>query len=260
MPEKLVEISAISFYKKSQLICVQDEAGKVFIYDLKKTEVKDGINFGKKGDYEGIAEVNDTIYVLSSNGKLHQITHFDLPDQKTKEIQTQLDGKNDTEGLCYDEKHHRLLIACKQNPGNNLKGVRAVYAFDLMSMSLSKNPVYTVSLDELKRYLFEHEKEKFAGQEIKNIFEGKGDVTFQPSEIATHPITHDVYLISTVGKLMVVLNEDGKIKFIKSLGESEFKQPEGLCFAKNGTMYISDEGRSGNGNILQFKYQPNENK
>jgi len=94
------------------------------------------------------------------------------------------------------------------------------------------------------------------GEEIKSFFDPKkGDVTFQPSEIAIHPITDEIYMISTVGKLMVVMNRAGIILHIQSLSEEIFKQPEGLCFFPNGDMYISDEGRAGSANILLFKYQ-----
>lgn len=257
MPQALTEISAIDVYKKSKLVCVQDQDGKVFIYDIKKNEVKRPVPFGKKGDYEGIANVNDTIYVLSSNGNLHQILSFDSPEQNTREFNTPLNKENDTEGLCFDSVNHRLLIACKDDPGNNLKGVRAVYAFDLRTMKLVEQPVFQVKLDVLKSFLLRTNKQKFLSEEFKDLFDSeKGDVTFQPSEIAVHPLTNDFYMISTVGKLMVVLDRKGDIKFIKSLSSDIFKQPEGLCFKRDGTMFISDEGRSGHGNILEFKYQP----
>lgn len=257
MPKELTEISAIDIYKKSKLVCVQDQDGKVFIYDMKKDDVKKPIPFGKKGDYEGIANVNDTIYVLSSNGNLHQILQFDSPEQNTKEFKTPLNKENNTEGLCFDSANHRLLIACKNDPGNNLKGVRAVYAFDLRAMKLSEQPVFQIKLDVLKSYLMKTNKQKLLSEELKDLFDPeKGDVAFQPSEIAVHPLTGDFYMISTVGKLMVVLDRNGDMKFIESLSSDIFKQPEGICFRRDGTMFISDEGRSGHGNILEFKYQP----
>src|SRR5258706_3138032 len=40
LPKELAEISAITTYKKSKLLCVEDEDGKIFIYDLKKGDVK----------------------------------------------------------------------------------------------------------------------------------------------------------------------------------------------------------------------------
>jgi len=256
MPKDLTEISAIATYKKSKLVCVQDEAGEIFIYDLKKGEAKKGVDFGKKGDYEGVANINDTVYVLSSNGTLHCVSSFDKKDQKTNDFKTFLNKSNDTEGLCYDSLNNRLLIACKGDPGSSYVGYRAVYGFNLKSKQLETTPVYLVKLEELKAILLKMDKSKFLGEEWQNIFGDKGDVTFQPSEIAIHPITHDVYMISTVGKLLVILDKSGKLISVQSLPSDELKQPEGLCFFEDGTMFISDEGRSGHGNIFQFKYKP----
>jgi hypothetical protein len=255
LPDELTEISGIDRYQKSKLVCVNDEKGKVYIYDVKKDELKQGVDFGKKGDYEGITNVNDTIYVLSSNGNLRQITGFDSKDQQVNSIKTPLNEHNDTEGLCYDPKYRRLLIACKKDPGGEMKGVRAVYAFDLGRMQLNPHPVYVIRLETLKNFLLENDKQKLVVQDVQSFFDpDKGDLTFQPSEVAIHPVTDEIYLISTVGKLMVVLNRKGEILNIRSLNPEIFKQPEGLCFTADGDMYISDEGRSGKGNILYFQY------
>jgi uncharacterized protein YjiK len=261
LPDELAEISGIDVYRKGKLVCVNDEKGKVYIYDVKKDELKQGIDFGKKGDYEGIVNVNDTIYVLSSNGNLSRITGFETPEQKTLEFKTSLNEQNDTEGLCFDKKHRRLLIACKKDPGNGLKGVRAIYAVDLKSMELVPQPVYLIRLEALKNFLLANDKQKLIIQDVQSFFDpGKGDLTFQPSEVAIHPLTDEIYLISSVGNLLVVMSRGGEILQVRSLDPGLFKQPEGLCFAENGDMFISDEGRSGKGNILVFTYAPHGGK
>lgn len=257
LPEALTEISAIDMYRKNKLVCVNDEKGKVYIYDMKKDELKESVDFGSKGDYEGIANVNDTIYVLSSNGNLHQITGFETEKQQTREFKTPLNEKNDTEGLCYDAKYHRLLIACKQDAGNGLKGVKAIYAFDLKTMELIPRPVYLIRLDALKNFLLENDKQKLIIQDVQSFFDSeKGDLAFQPSEVAIHPVADEIYVISSVGNLLVVMNRIGAILHAAPLDPNLLKQPEGICFADNGDMYISDEGRSHHGNILYFPYKP----
>jgi len=261
LPDELTEISGIDLYRKSKLVCVNDEKGKVYIYDVKKDELKQSVAFGKRGDYEGIANVHDTIYILNSNGTVNQITGFETAEQKTMEFKTFLKKENDTEGLCFDSINHRLLIACKQDPGAGLKGVRTVYGFDLKTMQLGAQPVYTIKLQDLKRFLLNTDKQKLIGEEMKNFFDPKkGDVTFQPSEIAIHPLTDEIYMISTVGKLMIVMNRAGTILHILSMDPGIFKQPEGLCFFPNGDMYISDEGRTGKANMLLFKYNQEQKK
>jgi uncharacterized protein YjiK len=83
---------------------------------------------------------------------------------------------------------------------------------------------------------------------------GKDDSPFAPSEIAIHPITHDIYVLCSVGKLLIVLNDDGVIQYITSLDPSIFRQPEGITFFENGDMLISDEAKGHHANILKFTY------
>ena len=70
LPDKLKEISGLSYYKENQLICVNDEQGKIFIYDINQQKIIDKIPFGKDGDYEGVEVVGDEVFVLKSDGKL----------------------------------------------------------------------------------------------------------------------------------------------------------------------------------------------
>jgi len=77
---------------------------------------------------------------------------------------------------------------------------------------------------------------------------------FRPSCLARHPITHEWYIISSVNKVMLVLDGQWKIKAAYSLKPSLFKQPEGLAFDSRGNMYISNEGGDGDANVLLFKY------
>lgn len=258
LPDALKEISGIDVYRKSKLVCVQDEKGKVYVYDVKKGELKEGFDFGSKGDYEGVANVNDTIWVLSSNGNLQRIIDFTTPNQKTDEFKTPLNEENDTEGLCYDKKNNRLLIACKAKAGTSLKGVRAIYGFDLKTNAITAAPAYTIKVEDIRSFLAQHDKEKFVTNELRSLLDsGNGDVTFQPSDVHIHPVTDDLYIISSVGNLLLVLSRNNTIKYITKLDPDIFKQPEGITFMDDGTMFISDEGRDGKGNILKFSYKPN---
>jgi uncharacterized protein YjiK len=259
LPEELIEISGIDFYKKSELLCVQDEVGKLYVYDVKKGELKESVKFGEKGDYEGVAIVRDTIWVLSSDGNLRRIVNFNTQKQETSEFKTPLNESNDTEGLCYDRKNNRLLITCKDKPGAALKGTRAIYGFDLKTNTISEAPVYTIKIEAIKIYLAQTDRLKSISNEMQSLLDpGKGDLSFQPSEAHVHPVTDEIYLISSVGNLMLVLNRDNTIQYITQLNAEVLKQPEGLTFLSDGTMYISDEGRDGRANILKFNYNRNE--
>jgi uncharacterized protein YjiK len=74
----------------------------------------------------------------------------------------------------------------------------------------------------------------------------------KPSGVAIDPLTKDVYVIASVGNIMVVINRESEIKQIELLKEKTFKQPEGICFDKQGNLYISSEGRGGKAVIASF--------
>jgi hypothetical protein len=82
------------------------------------------------------------------------------------------------------------------------------------------------------------------------------NVKFHPSCLARHPVTKEWYIISSVNKALLVLDDRWQLKNIYSLDPVLFKQPEGLAFDKLGNMYISNEGGQGNANVLLFAYQP----
>lgn len=240
LPVGLNEISGLSNYDEQHILALQDEKGQVFVLDAETGKLVNKIKFAKSGDYEGVAVARKKVYTLRSDGDLYRIKHLDDEDQKTKKYETDLEAKNDTEGLCFDADNNRLLIACKGDPGKKkLKKHRAVYAFDLDKKKLSKDPVFTVSLKEIEK-LTNNPKAEFA-----------------PSGIAIHPVTKDIYMISTVGKLLIVLSPDNQILYVHPLDPQQFKQPEGITFRANGDLLISNEARykSTNATLFRFNYQ-----
>jgi uncharacterized protein YjiK len=81
------------------------------------------------------------------------------------------------------------------------------------------------------------------------------DVSFRPSAVAIHPITHHVYLLASVGKMLIAMDWQGKFLHIHHLDSHLFKQPEGMCFAPDGTLFIANEAKGGKANVLSFAYQ-----
>ncbi|MDF7820740.1 SdiA-regulated domain-containing protein [Runella sp. MFBS21] len=232
MPKILKEISGISFYADGQLVCVQDEDGEVFVYDLNQKKVTAQHQFGPPDDYEGIEKVEDEIYVMRSDGKL---LSFKFGDKETREIETSLPGKNDLEGLTYDKVNKRLWLAVKDPSKKAAKGDdKLIYSFDLKS----------------RRIFTELELKE---QQFENVgLKGKDWKDFKPSGVAFHPQTGEVYLISSAGHRLIIMSRSGvPLKNIE-LDKELLKQPEGIAFSPDGTLYIASEGDGGNGYILKF--------
>lgn len=239
--KKLKEISGIHYLGNHEFACVQDEKGDIFIYDVKKEEIVEKIKFAGDGDYEDIEIIGEDAFIIRSDGRLFVVKNFRSENREVKYKQTQLNDRNDVEGLCYDKDRNVLLLACKGQAGINeiFYYTKSIFEFDLDRFELNPEPKFVIDKRELS---------KRAGKKID----------FAPSGIAIHPISKEIYVLGTVGKLLLRLSPKGKFLKAKKLDNDIFKQPEGICFEEDGTLYISNEGRDGKGNILKFNYQENK--
>jgi len=245
LPYVLEEVSGLGWKKGNILFAVDDETGKVFEYDLKQEDITHSITFYHGDDFEGVELVNKHLYVLRSDGDLFKIAYTSQKKVKPKKIETALNKKNDTEGLGYDPEKRWLLIACKEKGeigDEKVKG-RAFYAFDLEKEKLIEKPLFTIGTKELEAFW-----------ESKKDFDYDPDrIKFKPSAIAFHPISKDYYIISSVGRMVLVVDREGNIQATYPIAPGVLGQPEGIAFAPNGDMFISSEGEGDRGYVLKFK-------
>jgi uncharacterized protein YjiK len=249
LPNELDEISGLCYLGPNEVYCVQDEKGHVYLLDLTKGKITKTYEFGSNGDYEGVSLVEDKVFVLKSNGNIYSFSdsgqNENIPSTK---YSGELNEDFDAEGLCYDADKHRLLIACKGIAGKSkeMDGQKAIYAFDLISKSFSEKPVFLIPLKSLKS------QDSF-GEKLAD-FLGGDNLTFNPSGIAIHPISKELYIIASKGNRLVVLSADGQIVGTYQLPPKIFKQPEGICFDPKGNLIISNEAKGGKANIKVFNY------
>lgn len=237
LPEELKEISGLTALPNGHLGAVQDEEGILFVLNPETGAIEARHPFGEAGDYEGIEQVGDKVYVLQSGGTLVELTGWMETTPKTRTYHTGLKGKNDTEGLGYDAAKGHLLIACKENPGDNMDDdQKAIYAYDLASSTLSSEPAYVLDLKTLEEELGDRGK-------------------FKPSAVAVHPVSGAIYVLSATAHALVVLESTGDVQTTWSLSEAIFEQPEGLAFLPDGTLFIASEGKKEPAMLHQFAYK-----
>jgi hypothetical protein len=238
-------ISGIHYLGKNRFAAVHDEEGRIFIYDANEIKVVERIKFDKSGDYEDLEMVNNTYYILRSDGKLY---HLDPEDpENVTEFKTEIKNSNDAEGLTYIKKGNKLLIALKGKAevDDNKADGKGFYTFDLDREELSEEPLFTIHKKQIRASLADSlRNEPFADP-----------LNFSPSGVAIHPITKQIYILSHQTKWLIVLNKDFSIDISIPLLRKVFRQPEGITFAPNGDLFISNEAGEGSANILKFEYQ-----
>ena len=262
LPSYLEEISGLSYYGKGKIACVQDEKANIYVLNLEQEKITKKYDFGDDADYEDIAIVDNTAYILRSNGQIFRVENFKKKSRKVKRYKTTLKEKNDTEGMAFDPVSNALLITCKGSPSvkkeDKYEGYKAVYKFDLETEALIEDPHFLINLERLDSYIDRNAFTRFSIKVAKMLRLIESETSFQPSGIAIHPLNGEIYIISSVGKLLIVMNKQGKVLNVKEMDPKIFRQPEGICFSPSGDLYISNEGQGGKGYILKFKFKGDE--
>jgi hypothetical protein len=249
-PEKMLlgkalnEISGICFAQKSTLLAVSDSKEKIFEIHLVSRKLKDhtGSIVEKDADLEDIVQVDSSIYVLESKGVLVERKEGSSDTAEGTNYTVPLSGKNDSETVYYDPSVNGLVVLCKTCAYEKGTGIRTAFRFDLSTKTFDSTAFYTIDKGEVRR-------------QLKN-----SDAKFDPSAAAIHPLNKRLYILSSAGNLLVITDTRGKVIEAYELNPDEFPQAEGIAFAPNGDMYISNEGKYGSPTLLRFAYQPTGTK
>ncbi|MBI3518323.1 MAG: hypothetical protein HY062_03060 [Bacteroidetes bacterium] len=256
LPESLHEISGLTILDSTTIACIQDENGILFLYDIKQHTIKRQYTFGLNGDYEGITRVGPSLYILRSDGVLFEIKDYRSKKLNVKTYATGVPALNN-EGLCYDSDNNRLLIGAKgkinKDPLN--KELRCIYAFDLKTKTLNQEPAFKFNTTDI------NVSAKMEGIEFLKKKNKKGEnievgFKFHTSEIAIHPVTKQLYVLSASDHCLFIFDMNGTLEAIEQLNPVLFNKAEGLSFFDNGDLLISNEGQAHQPTLLRFNYKP----
>lgn len=241
LPEILKEISGISILDSTKILCVQDELGIVFEYDLAGETLTKVNRFTDIGDFEDITISGDNVFALRSDGN---IFYFDYK-KKGKIYQKMLSiNAMNFESLFYNNSDGYFYFASKDALLNQKESKRYIFSF---KFNESNNPkVYLESnIIDIKNIL---------SKELKTL--GSDDIIFNPSAIAIHPLTNDFYVLSANDRLIAIYDKNG-LKNVYPLPAEIYYKPEGIAFYPNGDLLISSEGDKRGlvkANIFLMKY------
>ncbi|MCC7233516.1 MAG: SdiA-regulated domain-containing protein [Bacteroidia bacterium] len=250
LPLILNEVSGLTDIDSDHVACVQDEIGTVFIYNFHTDSIVEKYKFDETGDFEGLTYTKHALYILRSDGRLTEwnnfnqhsggetILHYTLPI---------LTANN--EGLCFDHKYNRLLIAAKSKPVNHdYRSERFIYEFNLSTKKLNPKPLYSINTEQLEKVAKQYHI-------TQNDTNSKGKLkpfNFRPSSLAVHPVTGEIYIISAADHILAVMDRTGDIIFMAPLKPDLYAKAEGITFLDDGTMIITNEGAGKTPTLLLF--------
>lgn len=246
LDKKLNEISGLFYLPdENAFLAIADNKQKVYrvTVDGKASDYYED-DFAEQDDFEDIVKVDSTVYVLVSDGSIIDIKRRDsmLVTNMTKFPTTDSTNKNDFESFYYDSAAKSLILLCKECEIEKGKNIRTAYRFDLATKQFDPQPFYTIPI-------------RSVADRLKD-----GKVAFNPSAAAFNPVDNRLYILSSAGQLLVSTDRKGKVQEVFRLNPTFYPQAEGIAFASNGDMYISNEAKLGKPTLLWIPYKSTRNK
>ncbi len=236
LTKALAEISGIAFSEDGRLFAHGDEEGTIFQIDYMTGSIVKKFYLGPKSvrqDFEDIAIVQSRFFLLTSSVVLYEFAEGKEGEKvQFKMYRTHLKSSSDVEGLCYDPETNSLLIACKDFPGKGYLGNRTVYSFSLKKMKLEDKPRFILPLNQIESKARHH--------------------LFKPSGIARHPKTGSFFVLAANGETIVEVSKAGKILDQATFPKGVHRQAEGIAFAPDYTLLITDEGAGGKAKLTRY--------
>ena len=237
----LNEISGIFYHAgDSALVAISDNQEKIIEISLKENKLRDITKkiVDKGSDLEDVVMVESTIYILKSIGQIKAVPPGATDSSQVKNYTLPLAGKNDFEAMYYDPTQNALILMCKSCEYEKGTGQRSAYKFNLETNQFDTSVFFKVSQLQVEEIL----KDSHAD--------------LSPSAAAIHPKTQQLFILSSAGNLLVIADRKGKVLNAYKLNPDTFQQAEGIAFAPDGDMYISNEGKLGKPTLLYFPYTP----
>lgn len=235
LPLDLDEISGIAYYPPdSSVFAINDEKG--WLYKISNGRGIMHWEFSKGADFEDLVLLDSIFYVLESSGNILRLS-FNAQNSIAVQEYTfdKGTGKDEFEILYYDPGRKKLILICKDCDLDK-KHSLSTFAFDPTTGQYEDSP-FTINVQEIAHSL------------------GDDKMKFKPSAASINPKNGLLYIISSINKLLVVMDSDGKLVKAYRIDPVVFKQPEGISFSPTGGMLISNESADvGVADILFYPY------
>ena len=238
LPRRLTEISGLAVTRDGRLLAHHDEAGVVFELDyrtgaiVKEFALADG-EAPVRGDFEGIATVEERIYLVTSAGRLYEFHEgTDREPVLFTMYATGVGQRCEIEGLAYDASRRALLLLCKRPVGQAPAGRLRVHAWSVDRRQLDENGGVVLEVGDFSRHL--------------------GTNGFRPSGIEWHPDSGRLLIVAARQQAIAEVTPDGAIAAVRRFSAGWHRQVEGVTLAPDGSLIVADEGAGGRGRLTVY--------
>ena len=228
LPTYLEEISGLAMTRDNRLLTHNDERGVIFEIDYQNESIAKSFQLSDMknpiaSDFEGIATIEDQVYLVTSTGRLYECREGTAGESVLFNVYTTGVGRDcEIEGLAYDESKRALLLMCKDARSADLEGQLAVYHWSIDEKQIRKDAHTVIPVAEFSQHI-----------------KGK---KFQPSGIERHPMSGNYFIVAARQGAIAEITPEGQVVAAREFPAQWHRQVEGITFAADGTLIVSDEG------------------
>jgi uncharacterized protein YjiK len=237
LPGTLGEISGLALLPEGRLLAHDDERARIAVIDPRIGVVQKEFyvgDRGTKGDFEGIAVVGDTIYLMTSRGVLFAFREGDDHGSVPYVMHdTKLGKECEFEGLVHDPTTHELVMPCKHLGDARLKDNLVLYRLALPLSKSSTITRLTIPIEQLR-----------ATHPWKGL---------HPSDITRDPVTGHYVLVAAAERALIEITPDGGVVRAVPLPDGH-EQTEGVAITTDSVLIISDEARAHAASITLYRW------
>lgn len=232
LPQRLNEISGLALTADERLLAVTDELAVVYEIDYDDGHLVKAFAFGNRpvrGDFEGIAVRNDTVWLMTSDGTLlagREGMNGESVD--FEEFDTGLEHTCELEGLTVGADEQSLVLICKEERRKK----------------------------DLQFFLWDPDsgdKDRIDLQE-KKMEEAADRKDLNPSGIAVDPRSGQYVVVAAKQNIVLGVATDGSFTdVIMRLDERRHRQAEGIAITQDGRVLIADEAGNGRARLAVYR-------
>lgn len=243
LPDRLNELSGLALTRDGRLLTVTDESAIVYELDFQSGRLVKAFAFGNpvvRGDFEGIAVVDDLVYLITSAGRIYlaaegadgQRVTFDNYD-------TELGNLCEIEGLTRSENNSRLYILCKNVRRNSQIRNLMIFAWSVEDRELLVDESLSLPESAIQKKL-----------RVDRL---------SPSGLTIDRNSGNFVVIAARQRALIEISRDGRLVDARNLTlTTRHRQAEGIELTTNGKLLIADEGGTHKARLAVYRQDEDE--
>jgi uncharacterized protein YjiK len=227
LPKRLKEVSGLALTADDRLFTMTDEQAVIYEIDYEQGGIVKSFGLGTpvaKADFEGIACLDGTFYLVTSSGLIYVAPEGDDGEHVDYDVyQTGLGRYCEIEGLATDRRSGTLLLSCKKSKAKSPGGKFSIFTWSPSTRGVLHDREIAIPGDQIA--------EKIGKKHIR------------PSALVVDPESGHLFGVAGPQRAIFELKPNGELidAIILPLADRH-RQAEGIEITRSGKLLIADEG------------------